>query len=69
MEQFADLWQCHGYVECSALTGDNVKETLDYILRKGMNHRQELLSKGSKRIVLFRRLIESLSFDHIPFVC
>ena len=50
MEHFAEVWECDGYVECSALKGYNVKKTFDYIMRKAMKCRRELLGlNGSKK--------------------
>ena len=44
MEMFAHIWGCHGYFECSALTGDNVKETFNNALKTAIKCRKELLN-------------------------
>lgn len=37
MENWAKWFKCSGYVECSALNGENVDETFNFAIRKAMN--------------------------------
>ena len=50
MELFADLFECDGYMECSALTQEELKATFDYVIKMTMKHREQVLKlEGSKR--------------------
>ena len=46
MEIFSDIFGCHGYIECSALTGDYVNETFDYVIQTAI---KGITSETSKK--------------------
>ncbi len=52
METFAEIWNCVGYIECSAMYGTNVKGTFDYVIRKAFRDRKQLLAGPQKDCII-----------------